>query len=222
MRTGGPATLLLGLVLALALAVTACSVGGGTRPSGNIQTQPRQVPDFDSINFTGLGTLTVEQSGSDSVQVQADDNVLPQLSSSVNGTTLQLGIQPGASLSGIPHITYHVTVKQLRGLVCSGAGTATATSVDAPAVALAGSDACTLNVSGRTTTENIDLVGAGTVDAGGLAAQTADVSVDGAGTATVNAARTLSATVTGLGTITYLGNPALTQNITGLGSIRRQ
>ena len=207
---------------ALAFAGSACSGAGGTQSSGNVQTQTRPVPDFDSIEFSSVGTLTVEQSGSNSLQVQADDNLLPLLTSNVVGSTLQLGIQPGANLGRGGTINYRVNVKQLHGLVLSGAGNVDAARVDTANVSLANSGAGRLSVSGRTTTENVDLVGFGEIDAGALVAQDADVSVGGAGTATVNAARTLTATVTGVGSIAYLGSPAVTQRVTGIGRVEKK
>jgi hypothetical protein len=53
--------------------------------------------------------------------------------------------------------------------------------------------------TGRTGAENVDLVGFGEINAGGLAAQDANVSAGGTGTATVNAAHTLRAAVADVG-----------------------
>jgi hypothetical protein len=211
----------LAAVLLLALVVSGCSGGGGgTEGSGTVATQDRPVPAFDSIDFSSVGTVTVEQTGTDSLQVQADDNIAPLLTSEVEGTTLKLGVQPGATI-GRADITYRITVRQLGGVVLSGAGSVNATGIDGPSLALANSGAGSLTVTGRTDRLNVDLVGLGSVDTRGLTAQDVDVSVGGAGTATVNAARTLSARVTGVGDIVYLGNPAVTQEVTGLGTVGR-
>ena len=223
MRT--PSTV-LAAVLLLALVASGCSGGGGsaggggTEGSGTIATQDRPVAAFDSIDFSSVGTVTVEQTGTESLQVQADDNIQPLLTSEVEGTTLKLGVQPGANI-GRADITYRVTVRQLGGVVLSGAGSVNATGIDGPSLALANSGAGSLTVAGRTDRLNVDLVGLGSVDTRGLTAQDVDVSVGGAGTATVNAARTLSARVTGVGDIVYIGNPAVTQEVTGLGTVGR-
>ncbi len=206
-----------------ALVLTACSGNsGGVQGSGNVQSQTRPVPAFDSIEFSGAGTVTVEQSGSDSVQVRADANIVPLLTTTVDGTTLRLGVQPNAAIGRATTIEYHVTARQLRGLVLDGAGNVNATQIDAPQVALANGGAGRLTATGRTGAENVELVGLGEIDASGLAAQDANVSVGGAGTAAVNAARTLTATVTGIGSIKYVGNPAVTQHVTGIGSVNRR
>ncbi|NMO90523.1 head GIN domain-containing protein [Actinomycetospora sp. TBRC 11914] len=211
-------------LVAGALVMSACSSGnaGGVQGSGNVQSQTRPVPAFDSIEFSGAGTVTVEQSGTDSVEVRADDNIVPLLTTTVAGTTLRLGAQPNAAIGGATTIEYHVTARQLRGLVLSGAGSINATRIDAPQVSLANSGAGRLVIAGRTTTENVDLIGLGQIDASALPTQDADVNVGGTGTATVNAARTLNATVTGVGSIEYLGNPTVTEHVTGIGSVHRR
>jgi len=218
MRTSSTA---LAAVLLLALVATGCSGGaGGTEGSGNVQTQDRPVPAFDSIDFSGAGTVTIEQTGTDSLQVQADDNVQGLLTSEVEGTTLKLGTRPGAPV-GRATVNYRITVRRLGGVVLSGAGTVTATGINGPDLSLANSGAGSLTVSGSTEQLNVDLIGLGSIDTRGLVAQAADVSVGGAGTATVNAARTLDARITGVGNIVYLGTPAVTQSVTGLGTVSR-
>ncbi|MEJ2889549.1 GIN domain-containing protein [Actinomycetospora aeridis] len=215
-----PSFAALAAVALFALVTAGCSGGGGTAGSGNVQTQDRPVAPFDTIDFSAAGTVTIEQTGTDSLQVQADDNVLPMLTSQVDGTTLRLGAQPGVD-PGRATVNYRITVRQLRGVVLSGAGSVTANGVDGADLSLANSGAGSITVSGRTEQLNVDLVGVGAVDTRGLVAQGADVSVGGAGTATVNAARTLDARITGVGNIVYLGNPAVTQNVSGFGTVQR-
>lgn len=211
----------LAAVLLLALIASGCSGGGGgTEGSGDVATQDRPVAAFDSIDFSSAGTLVVEQTGSDSLRVEADDNLQPLLTSEVEGTTLKLGVRPGTNL-GRASITYRVTVSRLAGLVLAGAGAVNATGIEGPALSLANSGAGALTVSGRADRLNVDLIGVGSVDARGLTAGDADVSVGGAGTATVNVTRTLAARVTGVGDIVYLGNPAVTQSVTGFGTVGR-
>jgi hypothetical protein len=196
------------------------SSGGGVAGSGNVQVQDRPVPPFTTIDFSAAGTVTIEQTGSDSVRVEADDNLQPFLLTEVEGTTLKLGVRPGADV-GRGTITYRITVRELRGVVLSGAGSVTGSGIDSPDLALANSGAGDLTVAGRAEALNVDLIGLGSIDARGLVAQSADVSVGGAGRATVNAARTLDARITGVGDIVYLGNPSVVQNVTGLGTVSR-
>ncbi|MFC5138973.1 head GIN domain-containing protein [Actinomycetospora rhizophila] len=211
----------LAVVVLVVLVAAGCSGGGGgTTGSGNVQTQDRPVAPFTTIEFSTPGTVTIEQTGTDSLRVEADENIQGLLTTEVQGSTLKLGAQPGAEI-GRATIDYRITVRQLAGVVLSGAGTVTATGVDGPDLSLANSGAGSITASGRTDQLNVDLVGVGAIDTRGLVAQAADVSVGGAGTATVNAARTLDARITGVGSIVYLGDPAVTQNVSGFGTVSR-
>jgi len=74
---------------------------------------------------------------------------------------------------------------------------------------------------GETARLEIDISGAGSIDARGLIADDADVSLSGAGDVSVYANNHLDVTVSGVGSVEYFGNPEVTQSVSGLGSIRR-
>jgi hypothetical protein len=201
-------------------------VGGcgsaGTSGSGNVATETRDVQGFDSVELSGAGTLTIEQTGTNSLEIQADDDVLPSLTSDVAGTTLQLGVKPGAEIANSGPIIYRLTVKELKGIAVSGAGEVTVTALDGAELSVAHSGAGRVSVSGRVTSQEVDLSGVGEYDGSDLASEDADVSVSGTGEVVVNASRTLNARVTGVGTVEYLGNPEVTQEVTGLGKVSRR
>jgi hypothetical protein len=216
----GSATVGLALVM---LVSSSCGIGGMVGPagSGNVKTETRDVRGFDSVEFSSAGRLTIQQTGTDSLQIQADDNVLPLLTSEVAGTTLRLGVKPGTNISGAQNIAYTVTAKELKGVVLSGAGEVTVTGIDGTNLAVSHSGFGKFSVSGRVTKEVVELTGAGQFEGRDLAAEDAEVTVSGTGLATVNASRTLVARVTGVGRIEYLGNPKVTREVTGIGEVKQ-
>lgn len=193
----------------------------GTAGSGNVTTQAREVRGFDSVEFTGAGRLTIEQTGTDSLTVRADDNILPLLTSEVAGTTLRLGIKPDASIGGVENITFAVTVKQLKAVTSSGAGEVTVTGVDAPDLSVTHGGAGKVGASGRATNQTVNLSGVGQYDGRDLMSQNTEVTVSGTGSAMVNASRTLLARISGIGSVKYLGDPKVTKDITGMGEVSR-
>jgi hypothetical protein len=201
--------------------VGGCS-GGGSAGSGKVQTQTRNVQGFDSVEFSGAGTLSIQQTGTDSLKIQADDNILPALTSDLAGTTLRLGVRPGTNIGRATNIRYVVTVKHLGGIILSGAGDVKATDVNGPHLSIANSGAGRITVSGRADDQVVELSGTGEYDGANLASQDADVSVSGTGTAVVNASRTLNAHVTGVGSVEYLSNPQVTKDITGIGTVHKR
>ncbi|GAA2899955.1 head GIN domain-containing protein [Pseudonocardia halophobica] len=206
---------------ALLVLVAACGQTTVATGSGNVRTENRPVPGFDSVEFASAGTLTIEQTGTGSVEIRADDGILPSLTSVVQGTTLKLGIKEGTIPANADVINYRVTVEQLTGLTVSGAGAVTVTGLDGPELAVTHGGAARVAVSGRVTRQVVDLTGIGEYDAANLTSEEAEVTVGGAGSAVVDVSRTLQARVTGVGSIRYEGSPQVTQEVTGLGEVTR-
>ena len=106
-------------LLAVVLLVSACSV---TKGSGQVVTETREVSGFTKVELSGSAELTVEKTGTESLSISAEDNLLPQLTSDVSGDTLILGTKPNTSILPTKPITYSVTVTDLTGLAVSGSG----------------------------------------------------------------------------------------------------
>jgi len=213
-------------LVAFAAVILVVLIGGcgsvSATSSGPAQTATRDVQGFDSVEFSSAGTLTIEQTGTDSLEIRAPENILPSLTSEVAGMTLRLGVKPGLDIRNANDIAYRVTVAGLKGLVVSGAGTVTVTRLDGVELSVGHGGAARVAVSGRVISQVVDLSGIGEYDGSALESQNADVTVSGAGKVVVNASRTLHARVTGVGSVEYVGNPAVTKEVSGLGEIRHR
>jgi hypothetical protein len=106
-------------LLAGVLLVTACSL---TRGSGQLATESREVSGFAKVELSGTGELTIKKTGTESLTISAEDNLLPRLTSEVSNGTLILGAKPNTSILPTKPITYSVTVKELTGRAVSGSG----------------------------------------------------------------------------------------------------
>jgi hypothetical protein len=236
-------TLLAAALLALGLAACGFDFGaiGGLQGSGNVKSESRDVHDFDRVDLAGIGTLTITQGSTEALTIQAEDNLLPHIGSSVQGGTLTLAPLAGANLRATKPILYELTVKQLSAIDVSGAGDATTSGLTADRLNLSVSGSGRLETSGITSsTLTVNLSGSGSMTVSGqaprqtvsvsgsgryvardLASQQAAVDVSGSGSAAVNVSDSLAATVSGSGQITYTGSPRVTQNVSGSGSVRK-
>src|SRR5947208_2074317 len=113
--------LLGGALVAVLLLLAACST---TRGSGSITSESRTVHGVTEIDLSGSGHLVVEQTGSDSLTITAEDNILPLLTSDVTNGRLELGTKRYASIFATKPIEYRLTVKDLTNLMVSGSGKA--------------------------------------------------------------------------------------------------
>ena len=99
------------VALALCLALLLLAACSATRGSGQLATSQREVTGFTKVELTGQGDVIIEQTGSDSLTISAEDNLLPLLTSDISGDTLVLGTKPNTSIVTTKPITYSVTVK---------------------------------------------------------------------------------------------------------------
>lgn len=215
------------LSLLLGLLATACgdvsidfNVDVGVRGSGNVITETRDVSGFDEIAALGSGTVRVSVTGTESVTIEAEDNIMPLLTTTVSGSRLELGSRE--SYSPTKGIVYTITVIDLVGLELSGSGDVIVDGLATDALEV------TINGSGDVVTTGtahdleVAINGSGDYNGADLASATGSVRVSGSGSATVNITDTLDAAVSGSGSVEYLGDPVVTESVTGSGDVSRR
>jgi Putative auto-transporter adhesin, head GIN domain len=213
----------LGLTLA-AVVVAGCSsvtIGEGTSGSGSVKTESRSVSGFSRVALDGIGRLTVTQTGTESLSITTDDNILPNIDSTVTGDTLHLGPKSGVAIVNVARLDYRLTVKNLSAVSVSGAAAVDASGINTTSLTVSLSGAGDITVAGRADSQDVELSGAGSYKGRDFATKTATVRVSGAGSAAVAVSDHLDAHVSGVGSITYYGNPNVTQEISGVGTIKK-
>ena len=108
MRRWAPPVVAVGLVIV----VSACSssTGDAVTGSGALRTESRDVGGFSTIELTGSGNVIIEQDGTESLSIEAEDNLLPHLTSDVSNGTLRLDTKDEVDLAPTRAVTYRVTV----------------------------------------------------------------------------------------------------------------
>jgi Putative auto-transporter adhesin, head GIN domain len=205
-------------LIAAAAALVACSVTTG---SGNVVSESRNVSGFTKIDLTGAGEVTIDQNGTEALTIEADDNLMPKVTSEVVEGTLRLGERSNL-ISLTKPVKYRVSVKDLTGLMISGSGTVTAAKITSSRLAV------DINGSGRVTAggtvENQDLMisGSGDYQAKDLQTKITTVKISGSGDAAVSVSDSLDIQMSGSGKLTYYGNPPqVTQQISGSGRVSK-
>lgn len=214
----------LGLAaLGLAMILSSCvTIIGGTAGSGTAKTETRSVSGFSSITFSGVGTLNITQTGTESLTVSADDNLLPLLTSNVSNGTLTLGVKPGNSINPSKPIVYTLTIKNLEQLTLSGAGAINAKDIKPTTLNVILSGAGKMTISGSAQSQTALVSGLGSYNAKDFTTDSAQVTISGAGSATVTVNKALTAIVSGAGSVTYYGSPPqVTKTISGAGSVKQ-
>jgi Putative auto-transporter adhesin, head GIN domain len=211
------------VAVSLAVVISACSstTGSAVTGSGNLRTESRDVGGFSTIELTGSGNVIIEQTGTESLSIEAEDNLLPDLTSDVSSGTLELGTTEGTDLQPTLPITYRVTVHDLAGLQMSGSGSVTAAGITTSAISIDISGSGDVTLAGTADDQTVTISGSGNYRAGDLATRNSTAAISGSGTITVDASDVLEAEISGSGDVSYIGDPQISQDISGSGELRR-
>jgi hypothetical protein len=191
--------------------------------SGKIVTEPRSVSGFSGISLNGTGRLLIERTGTESLTVTADDNLLPEIRTEVHGDRLEIGLKDFATnIRPSANIIYKVTVKDLRNLGVSGSGTADAKGLQTGRLKIDISGSGKVSADGTADDLEIDISGSGAFRGDALRSKRAEIDISGSGSAVVAVAEKLDVDVSGSGSVSYIGDPQVKKNISGSGSVRKQ
>jgi hypothetical protein len=201
------------------MALASCSVVPAPGPTG---TESRTVSDFSKVELAGSGNVTIEQTGSESLTIEAGDKVLPNLTSDVVGDTLVLGTRRGTVLPPGVRISYHLTVKGLTALTVSGSGEVTAPEITTDALSCDISGSGTITIGGTAPLQQLRISGSGSYAAGDLSSETLRADISGSGNAVVSVSDMIDITISGSGSLTYTGEPTVRKDISGSGSVTKK
>jgi len=209
-------------VLGIACVVTGCDgLGSGpaVRGSGVLASESRDVSGFSQVRVDGSGDVVIDQTGTESVSVEAESNLLPLLETRVSNGVLHVGPKPNVNIHPTKPVRFLVTVKNLTGVGISGSGSVRATAIDTDKLTadISGSGSATL--AGRADDVVLRVSGSGSYDASRLQSRNVKVDISGSGDAEVNANNHLDASISGSGSVHYSGRPQVTQHVSGSGSI---
>lgn len=239
----------------MAAAVVACAVpltmavagpmdwlGGSVQGSGKVVKQTRALAHFTGVNLNLPGDLELRLGNSESITIETDDNLLPQIESVIEDGVLR--IRPLKRNTNLRSRTMHIVVyaKTIDRLALAGSGSIDSDALkgsklqfdiggsgsinlkgmDAEAVAISvGGSGDLKSGGGKARSISISIGGSGDVDVGKVQASDASVSVAGSGEAVVWATTGLSVTIAGSGDVSYFGDPKVSTSVLGSGDITR-
>lgn len=216
--------------------------GGGIPGSGKMSVETREVGAFTRVKINYPAEVVILQGETESVKIEADDNLLPQLSANVNGETLVIqnnvkGWEQRVEPS--KHVKLTITVRDLQGLDFASAGTVRLESLEVENLEIELNGAGEIHIidlQAQNLTARLD--GIGSVTAGGkaefvsvdvngfgsfygekLVSAKADATINGMGSANLQVQEHLTATINGMGSVGYYGSPEVTRRMNGAGSV---
>jgi hypothetical protein len=190
----------------------------GVQGSGNVVTETREVSGFSEIVVGGSGVVRVEVTGTESVTIEAEDNIMPLLETDVSNGRLVL--DSSRSISPTVDIVYTITAATLEGIEVSGSASFDATGIDTTDFSVDISGSGDVDAAGSLDgLLSLSISGSGVFDGEALTSPEGSVDISGSGDAVVNVTESLDVSVSGSGNVEYLGSPDVNEDISGSGNI---
>jgi hypothetical protein len=188
--------------------------------SGATRIETRAVSGFTQIAVYGPGEVNLRQDGTEALTIEAEDNVLPLLSSDVRAGRLVLGTERGIVIRPTQPIRYTLNARQVTGLEMNGGGFIRASDLHTDVLRVTVNGGTRVRLDGSVDRQDIVIAGASDYQADQLVSREANVEINGAGTVVLNVSTHLTATINGAGTVEYIGSPRVERSINGLGTVR--
>lgn len=211
----------------LALMLAACdglnnSTINSIEGSGNITTKVRTVSDFSRIQINLGADLVLTQGESESLTVEADDNLMQYIETKVEGGKLIVTTPDNTSLSPSQSIQLSVSFEELTNININGSSNITAEGLDLDELAISFSGSGSTKLSGSVDEQDITIRGMATIHNYDLTCDEVTIDISGSGTIEVTAEDTLDVTVAGMGSVHYAGSPTITQDVSGSATIAQR
>jgi hypothetical protein len=200
---------------ALAVAAPADTLYG----SGKAGSSLRTVPAFRGIELEGSIDLEFRTGPTQRVEIVADDNLLPYVTTTVKDGSLKIGTA-SRSISTRTGMKAVIVAPDLGALAIRGSGDAKVAGIAGKSFAVSVKGSGDVEVAGRADAVAVKLWGSGDVDVKNLVARSAAVELEGSGDVEVHATQVVAINLDGSGEVDVYGKPrSVVRKVNGSGSI---
>ncbi|MFH1159646.1 MAG: head GIN domain-containing protein [bacterium] len=209
-----------------------------------VKKETRQVGSFTGIQVGGAFEIYITQTGTPSVVVEADEDIIGYIETEVEGGILKIGMKkaPGACLNHVKTMNVYITVADLTSLDLSGAvevkfeNQVKANDLDVEISGAVEADlnlsvvkmememsgACELSLQGTGQDLSIQASGASELNAFDFVVQNLNLYASGANEANVNVTGTLKVKASGACDVRYKGSANVDVYTSGASSVRKE
>lgn len=209
--------------------------------SGNVVKETRPVSGFDRVSLAGLGDVVLTQGDEESLEIEAEDNVIANIKTEVRGGTLYITYERKSLLPTKP-VRFFLTMREVRAIeslgmtnlrsdridtdqldiTISGTGNIDILRLNAGTISTIISGAGNFEAEGTVGDQKVTLSGAGNYNGEDLQSERSTVTITGLGKVTTWATKELDVTISGSGGVDYYGSPEIRKNISGIGTLNHK
>jgi len=206
--------------------------------NGISRTETRNAEGFNQISSSGDFTVTVMPGNSYSVEITAESNLLPYISTNVDGKTLKIRTTGIHSLRQNEPIEIFITTPVLNGLSLSGSGLIETgsfmstdfdlsvsgsgdvkTKISSDKIKANVSGSGTILIEGDATNTNFVISGSGKIKTYNLLQEQCQAVISGSGDMYINASQLIDARISGSGRVYFVNHPIVHTSISGSGDV---
>lgn len=210
--------------------------------SGNIITQTRPTTEFRRISASSGFNVELKTGPSTEMIIEADDNVMKYIETSVSGDVLKIGISGNVHFHDV-HLKAFITAPEILGIKASSgasvivkdllkntgklsfnassAGTIISV-IDAPEIEADASSGASIKISGKTRDFHASVSSGSNMKTGELLSENTTVSASSGASATVHASIKLQATASSGASVNYYGAASVQKNVSSGGSVEKK
>jgi hypothetical protein len=211
--------------------------------NGQIKKETREVNNYTSLASHGSMDVQIAYGNSNSVVIEADENLLPYIETTVENSKLSIKSKKNVNLKSSSKIVVHVSMTKINSLQLSGSGNINGsgafTSDGKTDIGVSGSGNLTLefesfkdldlSVSGSgnidlkssaTNSINAKVSGSGNIDCSSISSKDVEARLSGSGNIKVYASNSIDAKISGSGNVYYKGNAQnISSKVAGSGKV---
>lgn len=185
------------------------SFGSKIKGSAVAGSQSRSVADFKGIDVGGVFQVEVTAGKEFSVEVVADDNLLPYIKTQVERGVLR--IETTDRIDSETPLLVRISAPDITSVEVSGVAKVELAGVKNSSLEIDTSGASKLKIEGETSHVKLEVSGSSSIDAESLKARTASVDASGASHVSVFVTERLVSDSSGASRIAYSGDPTVVE-----------
>jgi hypothetical protein len=211
---------------------------------GPVVTQTRTIGNFTKVSLNLPALLTITQEPGYKFTIDAQQNILDIIQTSVTGGELKIKFDNGKNISSHDKVIIKISAPAFEGLSISGSGDINGTntlqssaltlvvsgsgSIMLPEATVAGPLEAFISGSGNmqvnkgtANTASLSISGSGNMEMLGVTVKTLEAQISGSGNVKSTVTQQLNAHISGSGSVYYKGTPVVEAHVSGSGSVRK-
>ncbi len=213
--------------------------------NGQMKKETREAGTYTSLASQGSMDVVIAYGNSNSITVEADENLLPYIETTVENGKLTIKSKKGVNLKSSSKMVVHVSMTKINSIQQSGSGNINGsgafTSDGKTDIGVSGSGNLKLDFdsfkdldlsvagsgnvdlkSGNTNTLSAKISGSGNIDCSAVASKDVDARISGSGNIKVYASNSIDAKISGSGNVLYKGNAQnISSKVAGSGKVMK-